>query len=77
VIFEDAAGSCWFASGLRGFIAASDKVEKRDVADELILDSEHRCEARPANRFGAFRSTYNLNNQLKRPFNVYCENKCA
>jgi hypothetical protein len=88
VSFEGAAGSCWFVSGLRVFIAASDKVEKRDAADELIFDSKHRCEARRrntlrkplgrgANRFAAFRSTYNLNNQLERLFNVYRENKSA
>jgi hypothetical protein len=51
-------------------------MEKRDASDELIPDLELSCEERHHNeikyplrrstiRFAAFRSTYNLNNQLK------------
>jgi hypothetical protein len=63
-------------------------MENRDASDELILDLElsreerHHNEIRnplrrPLKRFAAFRTTYNLNNQLKRPFDSRGENKAT
>src|ERR1700691_3037123 len=76
VSLVNAVTSRAFASTLSDFLCASDKMEKRDASDELILDLELSCEERHHNeikyplrrstkRFAAFRSTYNLNNQLK------------